>query len=117
MNTKKECSLVSTLTGTITYSYDIWLIDSGASRHMTSHRDSLRSLTKKNSSLQVELGDNAKYVVKGVGASSFQLESGDSLHIRDVLFVPGLGKNMLSISALDDRLQSCICRWSGSCMA
>jgi hypothetical protein len=38
----------------------------------------------------VELGNNAKYAVKGVGTTSFQLESGDSLHMRDVLFVPGV---------------------------
>jgi hypothetical protein len=41
--------------------------------------------------------------VKGVGTTSFQLESRDSLHMRDVLFVPGLKKNLLSISALEDR--------------
>jgi hypothetical protein len=35
MKTKKECSLVSGLTGTITNSNDTWLIDSGASRNMT----------------------------------------------------------------------------------
>ena len=50
----------------------------------------------------MELGDNAKYAVKGIGTTSFQLESGDSLHMRDVLFVPEL-KNLLSISALEDR--------------
>ena len=95
--TKKECSLVSALTGTITDSSDTWLVDSGASRHMTGYRDSLRDLTEKDSALQVELGDNAKYAVKGVGTTSFQLEAGNSLHMNDVLFVPGLRKNLLSI--------------------
>jgi hypothetical protein len=51
----------------------------------------------------VELGDNAKYAVKGVGTITLQLESGKSLHMRDVLFVPGLRKNLLSISTLEDR--------------
>jgi hypothetical protein len=95
MKTKKECSLVSALTGTITDSSDSWLVDSGASRHMTGYRNSLKSLTEKNSSLQVELGDNARYAVKGVGTTSFQLESGNSLNMNDVLFVPGLRKNLL----------------------
>jgi hypothetical protein len=57
----------------------------------------------KNSSLQVEFGDNAKYAVKGVGSTSFQLEFGNSLHMKDVLFVPVLRKNLLSISALEDK--------------
>ena len=46
-------------------------------------------MTEKDSTLQVELDDNAKYVVKGVGTTSFHLESGDSLHMRDVLYVLG----------------------------
>jgi hypothetical protein len=70
---------------------------------MTSYRDSLKILTENNSSLQVELGDNAKYEIKGVGTTSFQLESGNSLHMKDVLFVPRLRKNLLSISILDDK--------------
>jgi hypothetical protein len=55
MKTKKECSPVSALTATITDSSDTRLVDSGASRHMTGYRNSLKSLTKKNSSLQGEL--------------------------------------------------------------
>jgi hypothetical protein len=35
--------------------------------------------------------------------TSFQLEFGNSLHMNDVLFVPGLRKNLLSISALEDK--------------
>jgi hypothetical protein len=51
----------------------------------------------------VELGDNAKYVVKGVGTTSFQLQYGNSLHMNYVLFVPGLRKNPLSISTFEDK--------------
>jgi hypothetical protein len=50
-------------------------VDSGASRHMTGSQKSLTSLTEENSRLQVELGDNAKYAVKGIGTTSFQLKS------------------------------------------
>lgn len=69
---------VSALTGTIIDGSDIWLEDSGASRHMTGSRDSLTDLIEKDSTLQVELGDNSKYVVKGAGTTSFQLKSEDS---------------------------------------
>jgi hypothetical protein len=60
-------------------------------------------LLEENSGLQVELGDNAKYAVKGVGTTSFQLESRKPLRMSDVLYVPGLKKNLLSISAMEDR--------------
>jgi len=56
---------------------------------MIGFRDSLSYLTKKDSTWQVELGDNAKYAMKGVGTVPFQLESRDSLRMRDILFVPG----------------------------
>lgn len=100
---RKEYFFISTLSSTIANSSEIWLIDSGASRHMTGYKNPLSNLTEKDSSLQVELGDNSKYAVKGIGSTSFQLESGDSLYISDVIFVPGLKKNLPSNSALEDK--------------
>jgi hypothetical protein len=82
---------------------ETWLVDSGASRHMTGSQKSLTSLTEKNSRLQVELGDNAKYAVKGVGTTSFQLKSRKPLKMSEVLYVPGLKKNLLSFSTMEDR--------------
>lgn len=41
--------------------------------------------------------------MKGVGSTSFQLDSGVILHINDILFVSGLKKNLLSIFALEDK--------------
>jgi hypothetical protein len=51
----------------------------------------------------VELGDNSKHAVKGVGEASLQLDSGNRLLIKDILFVQNLKKNLLSISALEDK--------------
>jgi hypothetical protein len=70
---------------------------------MTRFRNSLSNLTKKSSSLQVELGDDSSHVVKGVGETSLQLNSGNPLSIKDILFVQGLKKNLISISALEDK--------------
>jgi hypothetical protein len=50
---------------------ETWFLDSGVSRHVTGSHKSLTSLTKENTRLQVELGDNGKYAVKGVGTTSF----------------------------------------------
>jgi hypothetical protein len=99
----EEYVFVSTLTGTITQGSDIWLVDSGASKHMTGFKSSLMKLIEKSSSLQVELGDDSRHAVKGVGEASYQLDSGNSISIKDVLFVQGLKKNLLSISALEDK--------------
>jgi len=53
--------------------------------------------------LQVELGDNAKYVVKGVGTTSFQPKTRKPLKMSEVLYVLGLKKNLVSISAMEDK--------------
>jgi hypothetical protein len=46
---------------------------------MTGYRDHLIDLVEKESSLHVVPGDNAEYNVKGVGTSTFQLDSGISV--------------------------------------
>jgi hypothetical protein len=42
---------------------------------MTGYRDHLTDLVEKDTSLHVVLGDNARYNVKGVGTSTFQIDS------------------------------------------
>jgi hypothetical protein len=54
--TRKEYYLVSALTGTMTNSAESWLVDSGASRHMTGNKDNLANFKNVKFSSQVELG-------------------------------------------------------------
>jgi hypothetical protein len=70
---------------------------------MTGFINSLSKLTEKDSSLQVVLGDDSKHAIKGVVEASLQLDSDNPLSIKDILFVQGLKKNLLSISALEDK--------------
>jgi hypothetical protein len=41
--------------------------------------------------------------VKGVGTSTFQLDSDIPLQLSEVLYVPGMKRNLVSISALEDK--------------
>ena len=70
---QKDHFLVTSLSGSISNS-DKWLIASGAFGHMTSSQNPLSRLSNKHASLQVELGDNTKYEVKGARSTSFQLD-------------------------------------------
>jgi hypothetical protein len=92
---EKDFLLVSCLSGTVSNS--AWFVDSGASRHMTGTHELFTSLSEKDLDLHVELGTNAKCGVEGVGTVRFQLESGGSLEVADVLYVPEL-KNEFSLS-------------------
>lgn len=70
---------------------------------MTGYWSTLTNLSERESPLHVELGDDARYAMKGVESTSFWLDSGDILHMSDILFVSGLKKNLLSILALEDK--------------
>jgi hypothetical protein len=51
----------------------------------------------------VTLGDDYQYPIKGVRESNYKLNSGNSMKMKDLLYVPGLTKNILSISALEKK--------------
>ena len=53
--------------------------------------------------MKVELGDNRIVKVVGVGTVSFQRESLPPLKVREVLYVPGLKKNLISMSTIEDQ--------------
>ena len=64
-------------------------------------KESFVKLSELESPHEVKLGDDYQYPIKGSGESSYKLDSGKSIKMKDVLFVPGLKKNLLSISTLD----------------
>ena len=76
---------------------------SRASRHMTGNRGALTSYRKKKFTTHVELGDGSTYKIEGVGSTSLQVYSGMVLHIDDILYVPGLKKDLLSVASLEDK--------------
>jgi hypothetical protein len=94
---EKDFSLVSCL------STSMIPRDSGASGHMTSARQLFSSLKKQDLGVHHEIGDDAKYPIAGVGTIPFQLKSSNSLDFDNVLFVPGLKKNLLSVSFMEDK--------------
>ena len=92
--------LISALSRSVSPGEDTWLIDSSASKHMTGQRDILSCLSENKFSQKVTLGDDYQYPIKGVGESNYKLNSGTPMKMKDVLYVPSLTKNLLSISEL-----------------
>jgi hypothetical protein len=99
----KDHVLISALSGTVTPGADAWIIDSGASKNMTGKRNTLSCISENNFSQKVTLGDDYQYPIKGVGESNYKLDSENSVKMKDVLYVLGLKKKLLSISALDKK--------------
>ena len=63
---------------------DTWLIDSGASKHMTGQKKTLSRLEEKASPQKVALGDDYQYPIKGVGEASYKLDSGTPLKMKEI---------------------------------
>jgi hypothetical protein len=99
----KDHVLILALLGSISPREDTCLIDSGASKHMTGKKNTLSCISKKKFSQKVTLGYDYQYPIKGVGESNYKLDSENSITMKDILYVPGLKKNLLSISNLDKK--------------
>lgn len=82
---------------------DHWLIDSGASRHFTGYKKALSNFVEKKTNMEIILGDNATYPMKGIGTVTLHLNQCQTLHLQEVLYVPDLKKNLVSISTMEDK--------------
>jgi transposase InsO family protein len=99
---EQEFSLVAGSSSS-TSSSVVWYIDSGASRHMTGVRSQFSELTERTLETDVVLGDDRTVRAAGVGTVIFQRESLPPLKLTDVLYVPGLTWNLVSVSTIEDR--------------
>lgn len=79
------------------------MIDSGASRYFTGYKEALSNLIEKDTNFKIIVGHNATYSVKGVGNVTLQLNQGNTIQLQEVLYVPDLKKNLVSISAMEDK--------------
>ncbi|WVZ70339.1 hypothetical protein U9M48_019014 [Paspalum notatum var. saurae] len=77
---------------------DVWIMDSGCSRHMTGHRKWFFSLNPVSTKEYIAFGDNGQGKVLGVGSVSLSAK----LSLREVAFVRNLGFNLVSVSQLLD---------------
>jgi hypothetical protein len=99
----KEYYMVSTLSSSVFMRPKTWLVNSGASKHMTGYKEILSYFKTKYFAEQVELGDDKFYKIERVGSISFILESGARLHVDEVLYVPRLKENLISVATLEDK--------------
>jgi hypothetical protein len=96
-----EDTNISALSRMVPINDNTWIIDSGASRYMTDIRNRLSHFIEKETHLHVVLGNDARYNVRGVRTSTFQLDSNMQLKLEEVIYVPEMKRNIVSISALE----------------
>ncbi|KAL5814583.1 hypothetical protein ACOSQ4_025224 [Xanthoceras sorbifolium] len=77
---------------------NVWYIDSGCSNYMTGNKNIFGILNDSFQS-EVKIGDDKRLQVKGKGDILIQTKKGVK-RITDVLYVPGLKHNLLSVGQL-----------------
>eukprot|EP00253_Pinus_taeda_P015911 PITA_15911 len=70
---------------------------------MTGVREYFSELSESDTNIEVVLGDDRVVRAVGVGTLTFQRESKPPLKVTKILYVPGMRKNLISVSALEDR--------------
>ncbi len=75
-----------------------WLLDTGATHHMTPQKRWLRDYKELSSGMRVYLGNNQSLMAIGVGDLHVTLPSGANVTIYNVYHIPGLSRNILSVT-------------------
>ncbi|XP_058783101.1 uncharacterized protein LOC131657754 [Vicia villosa] len=80
----------------------IWFLDSGCSNHMIGQKVWLRYFNESKMS-KVKLVDNSSLQAESTGNIVFYMSNGGKLMIKDVLYVPGMKCNLLSVGKLVEK--------------
>jgi hypothetical protein len=79
-----------------------WFIDSGASAHMSCRREWFDDYNEKIDGTHIYLGDNRSLKVQGYGIVKVKLSNGELKQIYNVMYVPGIKKNLIFVSTITD---------------
>lgn len=77
-----------------------WIIDSGCSYHMCPVKEHFETLTLTDGG-NVLLGDNHPVKVKGIGTIRLKMYDSRDYILKDVRYIPELGRNLISTSMFD----------------
>ena len=81
----------------------VWYLNSGAYFHMMGDKELFSDLEEKDLQMHIEMNDDGRYSAAGIGTITFERESGKPFLLKDVMHVPGLKKNLVSVAMLEDK--------------
>lgn len=85
---------------------DVWIADTGASMHMTPIKEFFCSLETARDVPYVRTADNKSLRTAGIGTVNVQVDVEGKFYDRqlvNVLYVPGLKRNLFSVEAVNDK--------------
>lgn len=83
---------------------NVWVIDSGATRHITNNKAFFHSLERTSGKVVVANNQEEAIVGRGTGTLKCAVnERINNIKVADVLYVPNLSVNLLSVRVLDSK--------------
>jgi hypothetical protein len=79
---------------------NVWYVDSGSSNHMTSHGVWFRETKDLKTPGFVEIGDDTTHPITQIGKVSLSMQDGQTKYLKDVLHVPTITKNLVSVGQM-----------------
>ncbi|KAE8908340.1 hypothetical protein PF003_g7482 [Phytophthora fragariae] len=80
-----------------------WLVDSGASSHMTSVRDKFVSMKELKTPVRITIADGKKIDAVAIGTVGLKLMDGTSVTLSDVLYIPEVEGSLISVAKLAEK--------------
>jgi hypothetical protein len=88
--------MANSMIGGVSYN-NVWYVDSEAPNHMTSHGEWFRNTKDLKTPGFVETDDDTTHPITQVGKMSLSMQDGQTKYLKDVLYVPTIVKNLVSI--------------------
>ncbi|GMF33981.1 unnamed protein product [Phytophthora lilii] len=85
-----------------------WLVDSGASSHMTSVRDKFVSMKELKTPVGITIADGTKIDAIAKGTVALRLMDGTTVTLSDVLYIPEVEGSLISVSKLAEKDRSSV---------
>jgi hypothetical protein len=82
---------------------NVLYVDSGASNHMTSHGGWFTNTKDLKTLGFVETSDDITYLITQIGKVSLSMQDGQTKYFKDVLHVPTITKNLVSIGQMAEQ--------------
>ena len=90
------------------YTKSTWLIDSGATVHVANSLQGFHTRrTLQRGERRIKVANRVEAEVEAIGDLSLELDDGFRLQLSDILYIPSLCRNLISVSRLDDDGYDC----------
>ncbi|PHU16871.1 hypothetical protein BC332_12566 [Capsicum chinense] len=85
-----------------------WWMDSSAARHVCANKELFSSFAPAQAEEMIYMANSATAKVEGTGKICLKMTSGKVLTLNNVLYVPELRRNLISVSLLDKNGFKCV---------